>query len=309
VVSGPLDRSKIDRETAGRLRCHGGVGSNRADRGFPGTGRPSLPRVIHHARAADSHRRRIGSVRVMKKLIVVVAAVAATAMVVVAQADVLPPRSIRALPATSGAPSRLVVSASFAQPAGAELQDYNVYFARGFTFDPRAAAQRCTPRQAKSASCPATSKIGEGTGQVSVHRAAPALAPFSIPITFYIMRPQRAGDIGGLVLAVRRGAIRFALLGRLVHVRHGIYGLELRFANTARELPSGVQVQLDHVRVSFGSQRTVRLRRGATMRHVTYHLLRNPALCPRRGWPFLLAVGYSTGNEHYTTRVACKAVN
>jgi hypothetical protein len=199
---------------------------------------------------------------------------------VLAQAEVLPPGSIKALPRIAGAPSRLVVSASFAQPAGAELRDYNVDIARGFMFDSRAAAGRCTPRQARGTGCPASSRIGGGMGQVSVQSAQ-----FSVPITFYIMRPQRAGDIAGLVLAARQGAVGFALLGRLVRVRHGIYGLELRFANTARELPSGVQVQLRHVHVSFGTQRVIRLGHGATTRRVTYQLLKNPTRCSRSGWP------------------------
>jgi hypothetical protein len=230
--------------------------------------------------------------------------VAAFVTAVVAQADVLPPGSIRALPATAGAPSSLRVSASFDQPAGAELQDYNVDIARGFIVDPRAAAERCTPRQARSTSCPASSRIGGGTGQVSV--GSTSHTRVSVPITFYLMRPQRPGDIAGLVLAVRQGGIGFALLGRLVHVRHGIYGLELRFANTARELPAGIQVQLRRVHVGFGTQRTVRLGHGKATK-VTYHLLKNPSSCPCGGWPFLLTVGYSTGNERYTGRAACKA--
>ncbi len=235
---------------------------------------------------------------------VLVGLIAALVTAVVAQADVLPPGSFRALPETAGAPSTVRVNASFDQPAGAELHGYNVYIARGFIFDSRAAARRCTPRQARSASCPASSRIGGGSGQVLV--GSTSRTRVSVPIAFYLMRPQRPGDIAGLVLAVRQAGIGFALLGRLVHVRHGIYGLELRFANTARELPAGIPVQLRHVHVGFGTQRTVRLDHGKAAR-TTYHLLKNPRSCPRRGWPFLLTVGYSTGNERYAGRSACKA--
>jgi hypothetical protein len=83
--------------------------------------------------------------------------------------------------------------------------------------------------------------------------------------------------------------------------------LELRFANTAAELPSGVTVQLHRVDVHFGTQRTVTSGNGADRKRVTYHLLTNPTVCPRGGWPFLLSVTYSTGTEKYSGHGACTA--
>jgi len=245
---------------------------------------------------------------VTRRVCVFASVVAASLSATAAWAEVLAPGSLRALPARAGSPSSLVVNASFDQPPGAELQAYNVDIARGFRFDPRAAGARCTVRRARSGTCPASSKIGGGVGRLSVKSATLPRTRFVVDIAFYLMRPQRRGDIAGLVLAGREPAsgVRFALLGRLVGLRHGRYGLELRFAHTARELPSGFQVQLRRVHVRFGTDRTVLLRHGGQTKPVTYHLLTNPRACSASGWPFLLTVTYSTGPERYTTRAACK---
>jgi hypothetical protein len=246
-----------------------------------------------------------------KRLCIVAALWVVLIGVVAAEADVLAPGSIRALPGRAGAPSKLTVSAAFDQPPGAQLQAYNVDIARGFVFSPRAAAGRCSVRQARSATCPSNSRIGGGTGELSVEGQSLARAQLRIEIAFYVTRPQRRGDIVGLVLAARepKSGVSFALLGRLVRVARGPYGLELRFAHTASELPPGFRVQLHHVRVEFGTQRTVRRRRGQKTRRVTYHLLTNPRSCHRHGWPLLLTVSYSTGIEHYTGVAACTATN
>lgn len=219
-----------------------------------------------------------------------------------ALADVLPPGSIRAVPARAGSASHLNVSASFDQPTTAQLRGYNVDFARGFVFDPRAAASRCTVTQAHAATCPASSKIGGGTGQLAV--GGPTR--LTVAIGFYIMRPQQAGDIAGIVLAASEptSGVKFALIGRLVRLKRGRYGLELRFANTAAELPAGLRVQLQHVHVDFGARRTVKSRHRA--RRSTYNLLRNPSSCSRTGWPVLLTVSYSTGTEKYRGTAGCK---
>lgn len=231
--------------------------------------------------------------------IALAAGVLVLAAAAAAGGEVLPPGSIRALPARAGSPSTLQVRASFDQPAGSQLQAYNVDIARGYTFDPRAVAGRCTIAEARSAKCPANSRIGGGTGKLSVSSATLPPSQFTIAITFYLTPAQRRGDIAGLVLAGRepKSGVKFALVGRLLRVNSRLYGLELRFANTAHELPTGLHVQLHKVRVKVGAERTIK--------RVSYHLLTNPRICAPRGWPFRLTISYSTGTEHYTTRAAC----
>ena len=251
--------------------------------------------------------RLLGGRSLVAALLALVAVGLATA--IAASAEQLPPGSVRVLPPVAGSPSNLRWTASFAQPAAAELQAYNVDIARGYRFDRRAAHGTCTVAQARSSACPAKSRIGSGVGQVTVLAPSIPRREFSLTINFFITAPQRKGDIAGLVLAGREptSGLTFALVGRIVPLRRGPYGLELRFANTAAELPSGVTVQLHRVDVRFGTQRTVTRGTGASRRRLTYHLLTNPTVCPRRGWPFLLTVTYSTGSEKYSAFGACTA--
>jgi hypothetical protein len=222
-------------------------------------------------------------------------------------ADQLPPGSVRVLPRAAGANSTLRWTASFAQPAAAELQAYSVDIARGYHFDPRAARGRCAIARVHSSTCPANSEIGSGQGQVTVLAPAAPRTEFALGIKFFITAPQHRGDIAGLVLAAHEPAsgLTFNLVGRLVRLRRGPYGLELLFAHTAADLPHGITVQLHRVNVLFGTQRTVTRGHGANRKRVTYHLLRNPMVCRRHGWPFLLTVTYSTGTEKYSAYGAC----
>lgn len=239
--------------------------------------------------------------------IVALAAVTALVLAAAVYAEQLPPRSVRVLPNVAGKPSTLRWTASFAQPTAAELQAYNVDIARGYRFDPRAVAGRCSLAQARSGHCPRSSQMGSGDGRVTVITSPGQARDFALGINFFIMRPQRHGDIAGLVLAAHEptSGITFDLVGRLVRLGRGPYGLELRFANTAAELPMGITVQLHRVDVHFGTHRTVIRGHGSRRRRVTFSLLRNPMTCPRHRWPFLLTVRYSTGAEKYLAYGAC----
>ncbi len=237
-------------------------------------------------------------------LLLIAASAAAAASV---QAEQLPPGSVRVLPPRPSAPATLHWHASFDQPPAAQLQAYNVDIARGYKFDPRAVAKTCTLAQAKASSCPAASKIGGGGGQVTVFPPSGPPQELTLGIKFFLTAPQRPHDLSGLVLAAHepKSGLTFNLIGRMVRVRHGRYGLELRFADTATELPSNITVQLHRVNVRFGAQRSVRVGAGAHRRRVTYHLLTNPPTCGRRGWPFLLTVAYTTGTEKYAAYGRC----
>src|SRR5690349_6701634 len=188
----------------------------------------------------------------------------------------LPPGSVRVLPARPGAPATLVWKASFDQPPAAQLQAYNVDIARGYRFDPRAAGGTCTIAQARAGTCPAASRIGSGNGEVTAFPPSGAPQQLALGIEFFITAPQLPGDIAGVVLAAHEPTsnLTFDLVGRLVRKASGPYGLELRFADTAAELPVDITVQLHKVDVRFGTQRTVGGR--------TYHLLTNPRRARRR---------------------------
>jgi hypothetical protein len=223
------------------------------------------------------------------------------------RAEKLPPGSVRVLPARVGAPATLAWHASFDQPPAAQLQAYNVDIARGYRFDPRAVRKTCTLEQARASRCPAASKIGAGGGQVTVFPPSGPPQELALGIKFFMTAPQRRHDLAGLVLAAHEpvSGLTFNLVGRIVTVPRGRYGLELRFTDTAAELPSNITVQLHRVNVRFGAQRSATVGAGRHHSRVTYHLLTNPPTCGRRGWPFLLTVSYTTGTEKYAAYARC----
>jgi hypothetical protein len=244
----------------------------------------------------------------MRRIVLTVIALAAVAAVAQAEpAEQLPPGSVRVLPARVGAPATLTWRASFDQPPAAQLQAYNVDIARGYRFDPRAVRTKCTVAQARASSCPAASKIGGGQGQVTVFPPGGAPQELSLGIEFFMTGKQRRHDLAGLVLAAHEpvSGLTFNLIGRMVTLARGRYGLELRFADTAKELPANITVQLHRVNVRFGAQRSVTVGAGRKRKRVTYHLLTNPPACGAHGWPFLLTVSYTTGTESYAAHGRC----
>jgi hypothetical protein len=262
--------------------------------------------MFHRSTQSIASRPRRRSFRVLALAAGVAAALLTAAAV---YADQLPPGSAQVLPNTAGSAATLRWTASFAQPTAAELLAYNVDIARGYHFDPRAVRGRCTLVQARTGHCPRDSQMGRGQGRVTVITAPGQSHEFGLGINFFIMRPQRRGDIAGLVLAAHEpgSGITFDLVGRLVRLRHGPFGLELRFADTAAELPKGITVQLHRVDVHFGTHRTVTHGHGAKRHRVRYDLLRNPMVCRQHRWPFLLTVTYTTGSEKYYAYGACRA--
>lgn len=232
-------------------------------------------------------------------------AVMLTLGAVAARADVLPSGSVHMTPARAGAPSTLVVHASFDQPAGAHLLTYNLDFARGLRFDLRAVAGRCTLAQARSAHCPANSRFVAGTARVSVGTASGTSLQSGSTYTIYLMAPPRRGDLAGVALIAQRGGFAISLVGPLVRLPRGPYATEIQFRNIASELPPGLVVQIRRVDARFGTQRTVMVRHGRVRERVTYHLFTNPDTCTRRGWPLRITWGMSTGIEHYVGTARC----
>ena len=239
-------------------------------------------------------------------LLVVAVALLLATCVASAGAEDLAPGSLRLLPHTPGTGSTFAVNATFDQEPGTQLQAYDVDIARGLRIDPRAVSGRCGIARARAGKCPADSRIGSGEGAVRVQGpAVPQGGNFTLGIDFFLTPPQRHGDIGGIVLAGREPAsgLGFALIGRIVPLASGRYGYELRFRDTARELPAGYSVQLGHIRAHIGATQRVGRR--------THHLLTTPPTCRRGGWPFRLRVVYTSPDspapetENYSGTAAC----
>src|SRR5437879_10902702 len=90
--------------------------------------------------------------------------IAVLAVIAVAIAGhVSPSASVRDRPIEAGAPAQLSVMSSFDRSVDGELHALELGLSRGFRFDPRAAVT-CTLTQARAEKCPASSRIGKGSG-------------------------------------------------------------------------------------------------------------------------------------------------
>src|SRR5918911_149587 len=172
---------------------------------------------------------------------------------------------------------------------------------RGARFDPRARAVKCSKAQADANQCPAKTRIGGGTADVTV--SSPLFAPTQIhvPVDLYLMRPLQAGDLAGVVahFRVEQTGQEGHSFGRVTRLASGPYGMQTRFTklNGAVRPPSGVRAHVDHLRLTFGAKRTV-MKNGAA---VTYHLIHNPKTCDGT-WEYQVAIGYGSGDRIVVSR-------
>ena len=224
---------------------------------------------------------------------------------------------VEVVPNKAGAHSRLKVDlvpepadASGETPTSAVLA-----VARGFRFDPRARAERCSQAEAEQFQCPAKSRIG--TGQALVN-ASGVIVPggsmdFTAAIEVFLAKEVAAGDVASVVVQVSEPStgVRGTSRGRLVPLADGPFGLELRFELTGGvQPPPGVTVTVKRIQLSVGARRTVRrvrrVRGRRVVRRKRYHLIRNPRTCAG-SWPYQVRVVFPSRTVTRDGSVACSA--
>ena len=236
-------------------------------------------------------------VRTRLLITVVVIAILAVVGVADARAPAGSSLSVNETPLSAGAPAALSLRTTFSQSTHGELSAVEVGLARGFRFDPRAAGV-CSDAQARAATCPGVSTVGRGTGTIVVQGKYLPRTPYAVTVTFYLAKPRHRGDIAGLVLDLyeAESQLHATVLGRVVPIAHGAYGIALRFAGTDTQLPSGYTLSLLALSTLLQAHRTVSA--------VGYDLLTNPRSCPRHGWPVQLQIE-SRGAQVYRTDASC----
>jgi hypothetical protein len=209
------------------------------------------------------------------------------------------PVSVTETPIQAGAPAALALSTSFGASGYGELSSLELDLARGFHFDARAAAT-CSDAQAKAGRCPAASVIGRGAGRIAVQGTYLPRTQYAVRATFYLSPRRHRGDLAGLVfdLYEPESTLHAVLLGRVVPLARGPYGLALRFSETASELPSSYQLTLVTLNTLLQAQRTI------APNH-TYNLLTNPRSCARNGWPVQLSIGSARRALVFTSNALC----
>jgi hypothetical protein len=208
------------------------------------------------------------------------------------------PVSVKETPVEAGAPAALSLDTSFASTTG-ELSALEIDLARGFHFDPRA-ADTCTEAQAGAGTCPRSSTIGRGRGEIVVQGHYLPRTTYQVGATFYLAPLRHKGDVAGIVLDLyeTESQLHATMLGRVVPLAKGRYGLALRFSDTDQELPSGYSLTLLKLSTLMQAKRTS----GRT----TYNLLTNPSACTGTGWPVQVSLRSSGRTWVYQNSASCK---
>jgi hypothetical protein len=239
------------------------------------------------------------------RLLITVVVIGVMAVIAVAIARKLTSSSVSVTetPIEAGSPTSLSLRTMFDPSTHGELTAVELDLARGFHFDPRA-AETCSDAQAHAGKCPSSSTIGRGQGKIVVQGTYLPRTSYSVGSTFYLAKARHPGDIAGLVLDLYEpeSQLHATMLGRVVPLKHGPYGLALRFSDTDTELPSGYDLSLLQLTTLIQAQRTVRGGSGG----VTYNLLTNPVSCTRRGWPVQLLIDSAGQAEVYSSNASCR---
>ncbi len=201
------------------------------------------------------------------------------------------------MPNAAAAGSMLHVGVDGAAPelAGAVPESLIVDLQRGFALDLVAVRVRCDASHAPIGDCPEASRIG--SGRALAH--ATGLINADIPATIEIFLADRvqSGDLASVVLRVDAGDSSRAVRARLLALRGGSFGYELRATGFAAAIPTfpGVVFSLRFLALDIGARRTVtttvtkRMRvtrdgkrvtvRRKVKRKVRHDLIRNPKTC------------------------------
>lgn len=231
-------------------------------------------------------------------------AVALVALVAVcAGAAVARPRPSVKLGLTSaraGAPARIGVRASLGAAVSGTLMSYELDLARGFRFDSRAAPLLCAGRALGSDTCPLLSRVGSGTGRIAVQGRFLPRTEYAVSASLYLSPPRRPGDLAAVLLDLdqAQSSLQVALLGSVERIRRGAYGLALRFADTARELPAVYHLTLADLDFGLGAT--------SSATGSVHSLFTNPRKCQRGGWPVSMAIRSGHVRRAFTTRARCR---
>jgi hypothetical protein len=242
------------------------------------------------------------------------AAVVSATLAVPAVAD--QGNSVSLSPAVAGKGSTATLDVTPPHHAGdTNPQSVVVRVARGFKFDPVAVSARCDQSHAKANTCPAKSKIGGGTADITVSTSAGLNAEkLTAAVDMFVAPPPQAGDVSGVVVHFKEPQTgqQGSVTGRIVKEASGQFGLDSRFDGLDQSFkpPAGFKVRLDHLHVTFGASRTVKKtvkKHGKKKtKKVRHNLVTNAPTCSG-SWPYEVQINWSDQPFSSPGSVACSA--
>ena len=225
----------------------------------------------------------------------------------------VPGDAVKLSPSTAGKGSHVLVDLRVSEDpkaGGRSPQGVAIALATGFKYDGRARSERCSPERAKGFDCPANSKIGSGTANVTVSSGVFS-GPATVEVQFFLAPPVQSGDAAGIVMHLREPSSgqQGTTTGRIARTS-GTYGLEVRFDDLQSANPDpNFNVRVDRIQADVGASRTEKVkvccktvRRNGKKVRVRYYkkfrrdLLRNPTSCSG-SWPWQVRLRYAPGEE------------
>jgi hypothetical protein len=203
-------------------------------------------------------------------------------------------QSVTETPLVPRAPAALSLRTTFDRSTHGELTAVELDLAHGFRFDPLA-ADTCSDSQARAGTCPSTSTIGRGQGKIVVQGRYLPRTPYAVSATLYLAGPRHSGDIAGVVLDLyeTESQLHATILGRVVVLRRGPYGIALRFSHADAGLPTDYDLSLLQFTTVLQAHRSV------------HDLLTNPGSCTRRGWPVQLLIESGGQQQALRSSITC----
>jgi hypothetical protein len=214
-------------------------------------------------------------------------------------------------PNAAGKPSHVSLDI---KPDGGNPKTVLIRVTRGFKFDPRAAAKRCDKSHAQANKCPAKSKVGSGTSDVTVHQDAGVLpdSHLTVALEIFVAPPVKPGDVSGVVIHYKEPQTKQegAITGRVYKGAPSPFDLLVRFDKLDQvvKVPQGYSLRVDRLQASFGANRTVNKtvhKNGKThTKKVHYHLVTNPKTC-NGSWPYEIQLFFANSSPTTSGSVAC----
>lgn len=181
------------------------------------------------------------------------------------------------------------------KPDGGNPKSIVIRVARGFKFEPRAVAARCDQSHAQANTCPANSKIGDGSTDATVHQDAGVLPDthLTAAVDLFVGPRLQSGDVASVVIHYKEPKTKQegSLTGRVTKGAPKPFDLTVRFdkVDQAFKPPAGFSVRIDRLQASIGAHRTVKktVKKNGKKRKkkVHYNLITNPKKC-NGSWPY-----------------------
>lgn len=217
--------------------------------------------------------------------------------------------TVRSAPSLPNAPARLIIDARGGSANQVVPEAITILVERGFRFDRRAVAKRCTPAQARADRCPAASRIGGGEVVIRVDGPSPGAigsGVFPGQIAAFLAPPAQPGDWAGIVLRLDIAGRTIVGSGSIAPVSPGPLGIRMAFDPLPQPpaLPPGYTSTMLRMRAEIGVSRTVKVR-GKRKRVIRRHLIRTPPACAG-SWAVQTLVRYPEGEDVLDSTIACR---